>query len=93
VRAGFLRDPQVAAGFSPFRAVGRDVATTRSGLGQEMGQFVSQSAIDLVRAVLAQARVQGNEFPPVIGPAGCTEKARVPFYLDRSGEISGVQST
>ena len=89
--ARFVGDPKVAAGVSPFRAVGRQAAPARAELGQEMGQFMAQGAVDLGGVVFAQTRIQGDEGAAEIGPAGGAEKASIPFDAEIASQFRSIE--
>ena len=91
VGARFVADPQIAASLSPFGAVRRKTAAAGAKLGQEMGQFVSQSAVDLARIVFAQTRIKRDQRPTKIGPAGRAEKPGIPFDLHVARQFGGAQ--
>lgn len=57
----FVRDAKVATGFSPLRPMRWDASSAGAELGEEMGQFMAQGAIDLRSIMLTQARVQRDQ--------------------------------
>src|SRR4051812_44520149 len=59
VTTRFVGDSQIATRFAPFRTVRSDSASSDSPLREQMRQFVSQRAVDLV-AVINQQRIQRN---------------------------------
>ena len=69
----------------------RDAAAAGAELGEQMSQLVAQGAVDLRRVVLAQARIQRDEFAAIIRAPGGAEKPRVPFHLHRGREFRRVQ--
>jgi hypothetical protein len=87
----FIRDAEVAAGFSPFGSVWRNAAAAGAELREEMRHLMPESAIDLLRVVLAQAWIQRDQLSPEIGAAGGAEKPRVPFHVNRSREFVGAE--
>jgi hypothetical protein len=84
--ARFIGETEIGAGDAPFGAVRRDSPAAGARLGKEVGQLVAQSAIDLVRAMLAEARVKGNEGVIHIGAPGGAAHAPVPFHAHGGGE-------
>gem|GEM_PF-5192400 len=81
MRPRFVSDPQVPARFSPFDSMRRDAAATGAELGEQMGQFVPQSTVDLCRAMFAQTRIQRDKFPAMIRASCGAEKPGIPFHL------------
>jgi hypothetical protein len=90
--ARFAGDAEIAAGAFPFRTVRRNPPAPGAKLGQQMGEFVAQSALDFSGVVLAEARIQRDKVTVRIRPAGGAEEPGVPFHLDFPGEIVGAQS-
>jgi hypothetical protein len=91
--ASFIGDAEVAAGFSPFDSMRRDAAAARAELGEQMRQLVPESPIDLLHVVLAQTGIQGDQVSPEIRSSRSAEKSRIPFHLNGSSELAGVERT
>ena len=89
----FIRDAEIAAGATPFRAVRRNPAAPGAELRQQMRQLMAQSAVDFRGVVLAEPRIQRNEVTVRICAAGGTEEPRVPFHVDFAREFFGAKST
>ena len=71
----------------PIRLMRGDAAAAGSELCEQMGQLVPKGAVDLRRILLVQARIQRNELAARIRAPRCTEKSRIPFYLQRAREF------
>jgi hypothetical protein len=83
----FIGDAEIGAGRPPFRTMRRDASTSGARMGQQMGQLVPKSAIDLGLAILGQPAVQ-NDFPRgVFCPAGSRTQPRRPFDRYPSGQL------
>ena len=89
MRARFLANAQVPAGLSPFRSMRWNPAPAGAKLSEQMRQLVPQGAVDLGLVMLAQTRIQRNESTAKIRSSRGTEKARVPFHLNRAGQFLG----
>ena len=90
VGAFFVGKSEVAAGVSPFFAVRLDAALSGPVVGEQVREFVTESAVDFRCAELSEAGVEGDErFVPVCHP-GCAFHAGVPTDLDSGGEGRGA---
>ncbi|HEX7517694.1 MAG TPA: hypothetical protein VF345_10470 [Chthoniobacterales bacterium] len=76
-----VADSQVTACLSPFGSMRSDAMTASAELCEQMGQLVPQGAVDLCRVMLAQARIQRNEFAARIRASRGAEKSRIPFHM------------
>jgi len=85
--ARFISDPQLCAGTSPFLPVRCDAATARASLGEEMRDFMTQSAIDLRLAVFAKPAVEKDACMGVFGATGGGTQAARPFDAHFAREI------
>jgi len=56
-----------------------------------MGQLMTEGAIDLRRIVVSQPRIQRDELPARIGAPSGTEESRVPFDVNFTTELLGVE--
>lgn len=59
-----IGDPELAACGAPFRAVRLDTAPSRSRVRDEMRKLMAQGAIDFLRSMLAQPRIQRYALVP-----------------------------
>ena len=84
VAARLVSDAKIAASISPFIAMWRDAPTAFfSELRQQMGELVSQGAIDL-REMFAQTRIQRDYFRAIIGAARARFQSEIPFHANLS---------
>ena len=83
--AQFVGDPEILTGNTPFRSVRREAALPRPELREKMRKFVAQCAVDFSRAVVVEARIQGDHFCAVIGAASRGFETRIPEYAQRTG--------
>jgi hypothetical protein len=74
-------DSQVAACLLPLKAMRQDAAPTGANLSENMGQFMSQRAIDFGR-MLTQLWIQTNSFLTIIGATSTSFQARIPFHAN-----------
>jgi hypothetical protein len=70
VAARFVTDPKINAGAAPFLAMGRNPTTTGPFLGEEMGQLVPKSPINLRVSMRGQPAIEQYARVRVLGPAG-----------------------
>lgn len=92
VAARLPGDAEIGAGAAPFRAVRRDPTVTGAEMGQEVGEFVSEGAVDLRRAVWPKPAIQEDASGLVFRAAGSTAEPRGPFHPDDPGQRRGVIS-
>ena len=53
VTTGFVANPEITAGVTPFWTMRRDAAATSTKLREKMGEFVAQRAINFGLAIIA----------------------------------------
>ena len=87
----FIGNAEVAAGAAPLGAVRRDATTAGAELGEQMGELMAKRAINFRGVVLPKARIERDQIPARIGPAGGAEKAGIPFHVDLAGELMGIE--
>lgn len=58
-----------------------------------MGQLMPEGAIDLRGIVVSEPRIQGDELPARIGASSGAEESRVPFHVNCTAELLGVERT
>ena len=83
----FTRNPEIATSLAPLRPVRCNPSTPSSGVCDEMCEFMPQRAIDFLRAVRSQPRIQGNDRPAKVRASRCRAKTRIPFNLDMACEL------
>ena len=82
----FIGDPKITAGLPPLRAVRRNLSPARAEVRQQMGQFMPQGAVDLVRAVVLQTGIERNKPVLPIGAPGAGFQPRAPLHANFIGD-------
>ena len=89
--ARFVGDAKIAASPAPLGAMRQDAPRTSAELGEQVGEFVAQGAIDLGGIVFAKSWIERDQVAARIGAARGAEETRVPFHLDFARELLGVE--
>lgn len=89
--ARFLRDPEIAAGPAPLRAMRWNPPRTGAELGEQMGELVAESAIDLDAVVFAEPWIKRDQVAARISAAGGAEQTGVPFHVNFAGQFVGAE--
>ena len=89
--AFFVGNAEVTAGFHPFRPVRGDSPPARAMLGEQMREFVTQGALHLVIADLAQPGVEGDQGARDERRAGGAAHPRIPAHNHALREFVAVQ--
>ena len=90
VATPFVCDSQIAAGLPPERAVRRDAPPAGPELREQVRQFMPESPVDFRRPMLVQSRIERNERPCRVGPAGAGAETRIPFHPDLVGQSGSI---
>ena len=84
--AWFVGDTQIVAGFLPFNAVWSDAAFSRPMLRQEMGQFVSEGALNFFRPDFLQTRIEVDGSAAVTSHARRAAQTGIPLHRNAAGQ-------
>lgn len=87
----FVSDSQIATRLTPFRAVRRDASSTDTELREQMRQLVSQRALDLIVAVIAQHQIQRNQFFAIIRAPRRGSHSRIPLDSNLARQLRGAE--
>ena len=79
--ARLVGDSEVTACLSPFVSMRSNAVPASAELCEQMSQLVSQGAVDFRHILLAQARIQRNEFTAIIRASRGAEESRIPFHM------------
>ena len=79
VAALFVANVEIMARRAPFASVRQDAPLAGAELREKVRQFMTQRPIDLGESMLAEPRIQRDQFPAIIGVAGARFQKRVPF--------------
>lgn len=85
VAGGFFFQPEFFTGAAPFRAVTGDPAPASPVMGDEMGEFVFERALDFAWE-RGQAGVQSHELQTGVSEAGGAFEPGGPFDPERLSE-------
>lgn len=83
---GFAWDSEIVAGFLPFRTVGVDFRATGAFVGDEVGEFVAQGALDFIGGNFVQTRVEFDQGTGPKSATGAGSHAGIPRNDDAGGE-------
>ncbi len=86
----FIDEPKVAAGLLPFRAMRGDAATTKAGVSQQMGQFVTQRAVHFTGTELRKSRIQHDKIFSKTGYASGGGESGIPRDADFLRNVVGT---
>lgn len=91
VATGFSGDAEFGAGVAPVAPVGRNFAASGAVGGHEVGQFVAQGAVDLLRRNADELGVEFDESPGAVGATGGGAEPGVPVHEDAFGEVRDAE--
>lgn len=89
----FVGDSQIATGIAPFGSVRCDASTIFCAqMREDVRELVQKRALDFV-GMIAQSRIERDEFFAEVGAAGAGFQARVPFHANFIGDARGAVFT
>jgi hypothetical protein len=82
----FARNAQVTTGRPPFAAMRKNAAAAGAMLGQKMGEFVAQSALDFFDTEFLQHGIEHDASAAWLGATDRRAHARVPLDAQARGQ-------
>ena len=81
-----VANAEIAARLAPFWSVRRNPPPLPAGMRDEVSELVAQRAIDLLRTVRSEQRIERDEVVPVISAPGGGAESRAPLDANALGQ-------